>query len=53
MLLRGGNPGGALSALELAVEKGYSVQMLAADPQLASLRDKSRFNEITYPTKSR
>ena len=44
--LRGGDEDDALQSLEVAVDKGYSRQMLAADPQLASLKDDPRFTAI-------
>ena len=44
--LRGGNEDDALASLEIAVDKGYSRQMLAADPQLAPLKDNPRFTAI-------
>ena len=47
MLMRGGEPDAALSSLETAVELGYSIQMLAADPQLVSLRGHPDFDRIT------
>jgi tetratricopeptide (TPR) repeat protein/TolB-like protein/DNA-binding winged helix-turn-helix (wHTH) protein len=46
ILLRSGNATAALSALELAAEKGYSLQMMAAEPHLASLRGNPRFCAI-------
>jgi tetratricopeptide (TPR) repeat protein/DNA-binding winged helix-turn-helix (wHTH) protein len=42
----------ALNAFELAIEKGYSKQMLAADPRLSKLRDNSRFRKITGDRKT-
>lgn len=46
ILLRSGNATAALSALELAATKGYSLQMMAAEPHLASIRGNPRFNAI-------
>ena len=46
ILLRSGDTEAALSALELAAEKGYSLQMMAAEPHLASIRGNPRFNAI-------
>ena len=46
ILLRSGDADTALSALEVAAEKGYSLQMMAAEPHLASIRDHPRFNAI-------
>ncbi|MDX1404777.1 MAG: tetratricopeptide repeat protein [Woeseiaceae bacterium] len=44
--LRHGNTDAALSALETAAEKGYSLQMMAAEPHLASIRENPRFRAI-------
>ena len=46
ILLRSGDTDAALSALEIAAAGGYSVQMIAADPHLASIRGNPRFNAI-------
>jgi len=46
ILLRNGDAEAALSALEIAAKKGYSLQMMAAEPHLASLRDHPLFNAI-------
>ena len=46
VLLRSGDSNAALSALELAAEKGYSLQMMAAEPHLASIRGNPRFKAI-------
>jgi len=46
ILLRGGETESALAALELAAEKGYSLQMMAAEPHLASIRGNPRFNAL-------
>ena len=46
ILLRTGNVDAALSSLEIAAEKGYSLQMMAAEPYLASIREHPRFDEI-------
>ena len=44
--LRSGDADHALEALEMAADMGYSLQMLAAEPHLSSLRDDSRFKAI-------
>jgi tetratricopeptide (TPR) repeat protein/DNA-binding winged helix-turn-helix (wHTH) protein len=46
VLLRSGDTDAALSALEIAAEKGYSLQMLAAEPHLASIHGNPRFRAI-------
>jgi Flp pilus assembly protein TadD len=46
VLLRSGDADAALSALELAAEKGYSLQMMAAEPHLASIHGNPRFSAI-------
>ncbi len=46
ILLRVGETESALSALELAVDKGYSLQIIAAEPHLASIHDNPRFRVI-------
>ena len=46
VLLRSNNSDAALSALELAVAKGYSRDVLAAEPHLASIRGNPRFKAI-------
>jgi tetratricopeptide (TPR) repeat protein/TolB-like protein/DNA-binding winged helix-turn-helix (wHTH) protein len=46
ILLRIGETESALSALELAADKGYSLQMIAAEPHLASIRENPRFRAI-------
>ncbi len=46
ILLRSGDTEAALSALELAAEKGYSLQMMAAEPHLASIHGNPRFQAI-------
>ena len=46
MLLHNEKTDAALSSFETAAEKGYSVQMLAADPQLAALRGNAKFDDI-------
>jgi tetratricopeptide (TPR) repeat protein/TolB-like protein/DNA-binding winged helix-turn-helix (wHTH) protein len=53
MLLHSEKTDAALSSFETATEKGYSIQMLASDPQLTSLRGNPRFNRITRQAKSR
>ena len=44
--LRDGDTSAALSELEVAAEKGYSLQMMAAEPHLASIRENPRFRAI-------
>jgi tetratricopeptide (TPR) repeat protein/TolB-like protein/DNA-binding winged helix-turn-helix (wHTH) protein len=44
---RGGDADKALDALEIAITKGYSVTMIAAEPHLGSLRTNPRFVEMT------
>ena len=44
--LRSDNTEAALSALELAAEKGYPMQIMVAEPHLASLRGNPRFRAI-------
>ena len=51
ILLRSGNAEGALGSLELAASMGYSLEMLAAEPHLAALRDDARFMAILATTK--
>jgi tetratricopeptide (TPR) repeat protein/TolB-like protein/DNA-binding winged helix-turn-helix (wHTH) protein len=46
ILLRSGNSDAALTALEIAARKGYSLQMMEAEPHLASVRDNPRFTAI-------
>lgn len=46
ILLRIGDVDAALSSLETAAKKGYSVQILAAEPHLASIRENPRFKAI-------
>ncbi len=51
ILLRSGNTDGALGSLELAANMGYSLEMLAAEPHLAALRDDARFMAILATAK--
>jgi Flp pilus assembly protein TadD len=44
--LRAGDKSAALDALETAVEKGYSRQLLSAEPHLDALRGENRFMSI-------
>ena len=44
--LRAGQRDAALTALQVAAEKGYSRQLLAAEPHLASLRNDPNFSAI-------
>lgn len=46
VLLRRGDTDAALTALGLAAEKGYSVQMMGAEPHLAELAEDPRFHDI-------
>lgn len=47
MLMQAGQKDSALSSFRIAAEKGYSLQMLAADPQLTALRGNPEFDKIT------
>lgn len=46
ILLRNGDSESALAALETAADKGYSLQMMAAEPHLASIQENPRFRAI-------
>jgi tetratricopeptide (TPR) repeat protein len=46
ILLKQGDLDGALAALNVAAEKGYSLEVMAAEPHLAGLRDHPEFNDI-------
>ena len=48
--LRAGESKAALSSLETAAEKGYSVKMLVADPHLESIRTDDRFISLVEAT---
>jgi TolB-like protein/tetratricopeptide (TPR) repeat protein/DNA-binding winged helix-turn-helix (wHTH) protein len=48
--LRNGHTDAALTALELAAKNGYSLQMMGAEPHLASLRGNRRFKAILETT---
>jgi tetratricopeptide (TPR) repeat protein/TolB-like protein len=50
--LHNGDTDAALSSFELSVEKGYSLEMLAADPQLAPLQGDQRLEKLTRRGKS-
>jgi len=50
--LHNGDTDAALSSFELSVEKGYSLEMLAADPQLARLHGDQRLEKLTRRGKS-
>lgn len=50
ILLRNGDTEAALTALETAAEKGYSLTLLAAEPQLEALRQHPRFTHILTHT---
>jgi len=47
VMTRRGEHTAALTELEVAVEMGYPLLMLAAEPHLASLRDQPRFIALT------
>lgn len=51
ILLRSGDAEAALAAFETAVQKGYSTEMLAAEPHIAALRDDPRFGALLNATK--
>ena len=44
--LKAGNEDAALAALQIAADKGYSREMLAAEPHLASIKMDPRFSAI-------
>ena len=44
--LRAGDKDEALDSLEIAAEKGYSRQLLGAEPHLEELRNDARFERI-------
>ena len=44
--LRAGNADAALASLQAALERGYSTDMLAAEPHLQSLRSASSFRDL-------
>ena len=46
ILIRVGDTESALSALELAVDNGYSVGVIAAEPHLGEIRENPRFRAI-------
>ena len=46
-----GDPDAAFAALERAIGKGYPREILAADPQLAALRQYPRFNRLLTRTR--
>ena len=46
VFLRAGDKDAALAALEIAADKGYSRQILAAEPHLKGLRNETRFLAI-------
>ncbi|MBT8088779.1 MAG: tetratricopeptide repeat protein, partial [Gammaproteobacteria bacterium] len=48
IFLRAGDKEAALDALETAIDKGYSRQMLAAEPHLEALHGDPRFSEIVH-----
>ena len=51
MLLYSGDPDRAQAAFEAAVAKGYSVVLLAAEPQLASMHHRPGFRRLLGDTK--
>jgi len=53
MLLHNGKVDAALSSFEQAVEEGYSVKMLASDPQLDAIKDDPRLLDMTRQAKKR
>ena len=50
--LRAGDPEGALSDFETALEQGYPLNLLAQDPQLESVRGDTRFERMTAPAET-
>jgi TolB-like protein/Flp pilus assembly protein TadD/DNA-binding winged helix-turn-helix (wHTH) protein len=46
ILLRSGDADAAIDSLKIAAEKGYSLQVMAAEPYLASLYSRSKFTAI-------
>ena len=53
ILMRDTNTEAALYAFEIALEKGYSATLLAADPQLVGLRHIARFKRSIKRSKTR
>jgi tetratricopeptide (TPR) repeat protein len=53
MLMRSGNREETLAVLQIAADKGYPRQMIAADPYLGPLRDSPEFRRIAEPGKPR
>lgn len=51
--LRKGNADAALASFQHSVEKGYPVQMLAADPQLSPIQDRPELQKIIGQAESR
>jgi tetratricopeptide (TPR) repeat protein len=47
--LKAGETAAALIALHIAVEKGYSLEMMAAEPHLVELRSNAEFAELIRP----
>ncbi len=52
MFAHAGDPDAAFAVLERALDNGYPREILAADPQLVSLRQYSRFSQLLARTKS-
>jgi tetratricopeptide (TPR) repeat protein/DNA-binding winged helix-turn-helix (wHTH) protein len=50
--LKAGETAAALIALHIAVEKGYSLEMMAAEPHLVELRSNAEFAELIRPTEN-
>jgi tetratricopeptide (TPR) repeat protein/DNA-binding winged helix-turn-helix (wHTH) protein len=46
VLLRSGDPDAALKSLYIALQKGYPVKIMAAEPHLAALQGDSRFRAM-------
>lgn len=53
MHLRQGDADGALTSFQNSVDKGYPVQMLAADPQISAIRDRAELKKIIEQAESR
>jgi len=53
ILQRNGDSNGAVRAFETAVAEGYSRKMLAADPQLLSLRSHPDFAKVIDAVEAR
>ena len=53
MHLRNGDSDAALTSFQSSVDKGYPVQMLAADPQISAIRGRAELQEIIEQAESR